>query len=106
MILYNGEHGEFYLMYHQNTFAFAVKLNNQNWYTVTGPAPELMVWYHVCGVWQNNGSLKVYINGILCQTASIPALNLYDPGSSYLASIGCYNRSAGFVAGKADEMRV
>ena len=106
MILYNGEYGEFYLMYHQNTFTFAVKLNNQNWYTVTGPAPALKTWYHVCGVWQNNGSLKIYVNGILCQTGSIPALNLYDPGSSYLASIGCYNRNAGVVAGKADELRV
>jgi hypothetical protein len=106
MILYNGEYGEFYIMYHQYTFTFAVKLNNQTWYSVTGPAPALRAWFHVCGVWQNSGSLKIYVNGILCQTASVPALNLYDPGSSYLASIGCYNRNGGFVAGKADELRV
>ncbi len=106
MIFYNGGHGEFYLMYHQNTFVFAVKLTDQTWYSTTGPAPALMEWYHVCGVWQNNGTLKIYVNGILCQTASIPALNLYDPGSNYLASIGSYNMSGGFVAGRADEMRV
>jgi hypothetical protein len=106
MILYNGEHGEFYLMYHQYSFTFAVKLNNLTWYSVTGPAPALREWYHVCGVWQNSGSLRIYVNGILYQTVSIPALNLNDPGSSYLSSIGCYNRNGWFVAGKADELRV
>jgi hypothetical protein len=106
IILYNGEHGEFNLVYHQNTFVFAVKLNDQNWYSATGPAPALREWYHVCGVWQNSGLLKIYVNGILCHVASIPALNLYDPGNSYQASIGCYNRNGAFVAGRLDEMRV
>ncbi|MCX6266247.1 MAG: hypothetical protein NTW16_02670, partial [Bacteroidetes bacterium] len=106
MIIYNGDHGEFNLIMHQSAFCFSVKLGDQNWYYVNGTAPVLNMWQHVCGVWQKSGSLKIYVNGILCQSESIPALSLHDPGSSYLASIGCYNRGSGFMAGKTDEFRV
>jgi hypothetical protein len=106
MILYNGDHGEFDLIMHQGAFCFSVKLNDQNWYFVNGTAPVLNMWQHVCGVWLKSGSLKIYVNGVLRQSASIPSLGLYDPGSEWMPSIGCYNRSNGFIAGKLDELRV
>lgn len=105
-VVYHGDNGEFMLSFSQNSFDFAVKLSNHTWYNVTGPAPVLNQWQHVCGVWDSSTGMKLYINGTLCQSLSTPSLLLVDPGSGYLPSLGCYDRLNQFYSGKLDEMRI
>ncbi|MEI6435057.1 MAG: LamG-like jellyroll fold domain-containing protein [Bacteroidota bacterium] len=105
-ILYHGDNGEFNFVIVGNKFGFGVKLSNNNWYTVYSPAPEINTWQHLCGVWENSGSLKIFVNGSLMQTLQIPALPLFDPGSGYLPSIGAFNRQSSFYNGRLDEIRV
>ncbi|MEI7726664.1 MAG: LamG-like jellyroll fold domain-containing protein, partial [Bacteroidota bacterium] len=106
MVIYHGDNGEFLVSFSQSSCVFAVKLSNNTWYNITGPAPVLNQWQHVCGVWDSSTGMKLYINGILCQSLSTPSLLLVDPGSGYLPSLGCYNRLERFYTGKLDEIRI
>jgi hypothetical protein len=105
-LVYHGDNGEFGLLLSENTSTFHVKLSDHNWYNLQGPALELNTWQHLCGVWDSEGSLKIYVNGNPLDSMTIPALPLYDPGNGYLPSIGAYNRNSGFFEGKLDEIRV
>jgi len=42
----------------------------------------------------------------LHESKQIPALSLYDPGNSYLPTLGAYNRSTNHYGGKMDEVRI
>lgn len=105
-LIYHGDNGEFGLMISATQSLFHVKLSNNTWYNVLGPAPEINTWQHICGVWENNGVLKLYLNGEVCNTVTIPALPLIDAGIHYPPSIGAYSRISGFFNGTLDEVRV
>jgi len=105
-LIYHGDQGEFGLFLDENATTFHVKLSDHNWYNVLTPALELNTWQHLCGVWDSEGSLKIYINGDLPDSIAIPALPLFDPGSGYLPSIGANNRNSSFFNGQLDEIRV
>jgi hypothetical protein len=105
-VIYHGDNGEFMITITQSAIIFGVKLSNQTWYNVTGPAPVLNHWQHVCGVWDSSSGMNLYINGVLCQSLTTPALLLYDPGNGYLPSFGCYNRMSQFFSGRLDEIRI
>ena len=105
-IFYHGDNGEFNLALADNKFGFTVTLSNHNSYSVYSPAPETNTWQHLCAVWENTGSLKIFVNGILVQTSQTPALPLLDPGTGFLPSMGAFNRQSGFFKGKLDEIRV
>ncbi|UCD24923.1 MAG: LamG domain-containing protein [Gemmatimonadota bacterium] len=107
-VFYHGDNGEFNISATPSSLAsFGVKLANGSWYHALSPPMTPGVWHHLVGVWTKGDSLRMYVDGELAGATEIPDYNLYDPGSSFLPSIGVYNKvhePDAFYSGAIDEV--
>ncbi|MCW4017503.1 MAG: PKD domain-containing protein [Candidatus Bathyarchaeota archaeon] len=106
-ILYQGDMGEFELHMgerpydgpvsgrYPNVASFSVKLNSYlGWHDVYSQPLHPNTWHQLVGVWEKGTALRVYVDGVLAgENNSIPNNNLYNPGSSFPASLGAYNQT-------------
>jgi hypothetical protein len=106
-IIYHGNLGEFemgngYLAQEaqalniNSTFAsFSVKLSDFDWYRVQSSSPmEPNTWHQIVAVWVKGVSMKIYLDGDLVgENNHIPALHLFNPGSSCPSSLGIYSQN-------------
>jgi hypothetical protein len=120
-IIYNGYKGEFQfgngnltIGTQENNFdyiSFCVSLSDAHWYGVSSFKLTPNSWHHVVGVWNNSGSLKIYVDGFLAgENNNLPALNLYECDGSFLASLGIYSQGLyekeGFFKGQMSNVIV
>lgn len=114
-IFYSGDNAEFTLVTANNSLRFATRINsatggNPTWYnaesTTTLPRNS---WTHLVGVWKKGVSTKLYINGVLSATTTVPNTNLNDAGTSATSYVGCkYNSGArsGVLSASVDQIKV
>ena len=81
-------------------------LTTAGWQNVTGGSVATGTWSHLVGVYTRQGSLKIYVNGVLAGTTSLPSYDLAVNGFFH-SSIGSYNRSTtSAYPGSIDEVRI
>ena len=80
---------------------FAVHLSDFVWYTAWSSTPlEPNTWHQLVGVWVKGASLKIYVDGVLSgEIDSIPADNLFNPGSGWTSSLGIYSQGDAGIPG-------
>jgi len=110
--------GERYAFYHGDNVEFAAGVNSGSihtkirtssgtWYTADMPWAETDRWYHILGVMKRGEYVKLYVDGNLQETTTLPDQDFYDPGGSYLPSLGSYNRGSGnFFQGTISRLEV
>lgn len=105
-IMYHGNLGEFnlgngdlgqdtqHLNINSTHASFSVKLSDFNWYGTQSSSPmKPNTWHQIVGVWETGVSMKVYVDGVLAgENDRIPAIRLYNPGSSFPSSLGIYSQ--------------
>ncbi|MDR3628262.1 MAG: LamG domain-containing protein [Ignavibacteriaceae bacterium] len=105
MIYFSGQGGEFELFINNHCLNFSVILNNGTWYTIPYYI-TLSTWHHVTATYQQGNRIELFIDGASVGSLSLPNVALYDPGSSFATSIGCYNRYMLFFPGQIDDLRI
>ncbi len=106
-ILYHGDNGEYQITTQNNVLTARIKRNSSDWWNLSFDNFKAQQWYLISFSVDVSGLAALYINGVLVDSGTPPAMtNLYDPGSDYVASIGSYNGSSGFIRGVVDEVRI
>jgi hypothetical protein len=92
--------------------SFGVKLGQGDgtWYDVySNIALQSGAWYQIAGVFSSDGTLKIFINGMLSGSKTgLPINNLYTP-SGYNPCIGAYSTPQGiekYFRGNIDEVMI
>ncbi|GAA3261018.1 hypothetical protein GCM10010532_112790 [Dactylosporangium siamense] len=101
----------FYLQYALGKWVFLIPSAD----TTSPPAPVSVtvadqpvgVWRHVAGVYDENGTIRLYLNGVLAGTASRPAVwNAYGPLSIGRAKYGTNPAGYDWVNGSVDDVDI
>jgi len=103
-IYYNGGNSEYTLSYlNANTIAFGVKLSDYNWYYASISDTTLFdKWITIVGQYKKGQYLKLYVNGQLKSTSTIPDLVFWSPNNS--TRIGSYGIGGLYFKGLIDNI--
>ncbi len=106
-IVYHGDNGEVAMEATDNTYQISIKLSDDNWYGIGTPV-QPNKWSNIVGTWKKGDSIQLYIDGNRINYSSVPDLFLYDPGITYLSSIGTWARGVfgGYFNGTIDEVAI
>jgi hypothetical protein len=107
VIVYHADNGEMAIMVSGSTLEVEVKLDDENWYGAGVSISSINKWYHIAGVWEKGGSIRVYVNGSLGNSTNVPDYYLWDCESATHTNIGSYNvGERDHFKGKIDEVRI
>jgi len=74
---------------------FKCDLNNPTWTFVHSKNMTQNAWHNIVGVWIKGVALRIYVDGMLAgESTAILDAYPYDPGPTYQATIGSFNRGA------------
>jgi hypothetical protein len=105
MIYFSGHGGEFELLINETSLEFYVLLSSGIWYQVSYPI-TISAWHHIAATYARGDKIELFIDGSFVGSTALPNLDLFNPGSNFQGSIGCYNRSRYFFKGSIDDIRI
>lgn len=106
-VLYHGDNGEFQISTQNNVLTAKIKKNSSQWWSLSYDKFKEQQWYLISFSVDVTGLAALYLNGVLVDSGNPDNLTtLYDPGTSYVASIGSYRGNSGYIRGVIDEVRI
>jgi hypothetical protein len=96
MVFYHGQGGQIQFIVRDDfTVELDIMLANGTWYGVVSHDKLIQSqWNHIAGIYtRTENELKIFINGIIDSTFSVPNLDLYSP-TGFVCRIGTYGGSS------------